>query len=231
MTLATMHGVDPQQVRDLRGQRPFGLDVLVGLSFVLLYAVMSIATAMIGTRSVTAAAVRLDPPVPTWWAEVAAFDIRTPLVHSIEYEAWATRERAERYPVGESDGSRFEDVVRRAVAPLARPIRVAQASIAIARFHETAGVAAKSDPCEPLVIASNPDWAAFIRRFHRFEIEREGADKFLTRKFSTDSQCKSGRWTYDGATLAFHGALPPATSRVTIIPLRYQTGERASRPQ
>src|SRR4051794_12851335 len=44
-TVATTHGVDPQQVRDLRGQRPSGVDVFVGVSFALLYACVSAATA------------------------------------------------------------------------------------------------------------------------------------------------------------------------------------------
>ena len=184
---------------------------------------MSVMIAMSGTRVVAAVAIRLQPPIPAWWSETAAFDVRSPLLRSIEYEAWATRVRAERYPVGESDGSRFHDALRRVVAPVFRPIRAAQASIAVGRLQKTAMAAVHTDPCEPFVIAEAPDWAAFVRRFNRFRIEREGVDKFLRRDFSPSSQCKGGRWTYDGATFAFHGALPPQTSRMTIIPLRYST--------
>jgi len=186
---------------------------------------MSVMIAMSGTRVVAAVATKLQPPIPAWWSETAAFDVRPPLLRSIEYEAWAIRVRADRYPVGESDGSRFDDAIRRVVAPLFRPIRAAQASIAIGRLQKTVTAATHADPCEPLVVAEAPDWAAFVRRFNRFRIEREGVDKLLTLRsggmFSAASQCKSGGWTYDGATLAFHGALPPQTSRMTIIPLRY----------
>src|SRR5437867_1280338 len=182
---------------------------------------MSVMIAMSGTRVVASVATKLQPPIPSWWKEAAAFDVRPPLLRSIEYYAWATRVRADRYPVGESDGSRFDDALRRVVAPVLRPIRAAQTSIAVGRLQKVAIAARNSDPCEPFVIAEAPDWAAFVRRFHRFRIEREGVDKFLNRDFSSTSQCKSGRWTYDGATFAFHGALPPQTSRMTIIPLRY----------
>jgi hypothetical protein len=184
---------------------------------------MSVMIAMSGTRVVAAVAARLQPPIPAWWNDTAAFEVRLPLLRSIEYEAWATRVRAERYPVGESDGSRFDDTIRRVVAPVFRPIRAAQASIAIGRLQKTAAASAHADPCEPFVIAEAPDWAAFVRRFNRFRIEREGVDKFLTRNFSPSSQCKSGRWTYDGAMLTFHGTLPPQTSRMTVIPLTYRT--------
>ena len=197
--------------------------------------IMSIATAMVGSRAVAAVAARLDPPLPTWWSDAAAFDMRGSLLRSIEYEAWVTRARAERFPVGEPDGSRFDDAIRRLAAPIVRPIRVAQASIHVGRLRTTADAIAKSDPCQPFVLAEMPDWAAFVRRFNRFRIEREGVDKMLalrtTGTWSPSSQCREGRWSYDGNTLAFHGPLPPATSRVTIIPLTYQLGERASRPQ
>jgi hypothetical protein len=116
-----------------------------------------------------------------------------------------------------------------------RPIRVVQASIGVGRLREVAARVAKSDPCEPFVIAGLENWAAFVRRFNRFRVEREGVDKLMALQSGTAwspiSQCKSGRWSYDGTTLAFHGALPPQTSRITIIPLTYRLGERASRPQ
>jgi hypothetical protein len=186
----------------------------------------SVGTAMVGNRVIAAVAAKLDPPLPAWWSDAAAFDVRPPLVRSIAYEAWAARARADRFPVGESDGSRLDNAVRRAAAPFVRPIRVAQASLVAGRLRHAAAAVENSDPCEPFVIASMPEWAGFVRRFNRFRIEREGVDKLLTLKsggaFSPASQCRSGRWTWDGTTLAFHGALPPPTSRATIIPLAHR---------
>jgi hypothetical protein len=186
---------------------------------------MSVMIALSGTRVICSVAARLQPPAPAWWHEVAAFDSGRPLVHSIEYEAWATRQRADRYPIGESDGTRFDDVVHRVVAPIARPISAARAGIAVGKMHQIAVAAESADPCEPFVVGEMAEWSGFVRRFHRFRIEREGVDKFLKRDFSPASQCRNGRWNYDGKTLAFHGALPPAMWRATMIPLRYDVAQ------
>jgi hypothetical protein len=44
-TVASSHSVDAQQVHDLRGRRPFGVDLLVGLSFVMMYLVIAAGAA------------------------------------------------------------------------------------------------------------------------------------------------------------------------------------------
>jgi len=129
---------------------------------------MSIATALAGSRMIVTVAAKLDPPSPPWWPEAARFDVRPPLLHSIEYEAWATRIRAERYPAGEPDGSRIDDTVRRMVSPFIRPIRLAQASITVGRMREVAAAVNKADPCEPFVVAAMPEWSRFVGRFNRF---------------------------------------------------------------
>jgi len=89
-------------------------------------------------------------------------------------------------------------------------------------MHRIAISTAAADPCEPFVIGETRDWSGYVRRFNRFRIEREGVDKFLRRDFSPSSQCRNGRWTYDGVTLAFQGPLPPMTSRL-VIPLSFTT--------
>ena len=48
----------------------------------------SINTAATGTRIVITVAATLAPPRPAWFAEVTTFDVRRPLIRSIEYEAW-----------------------------------------------------------------------------------------------------------------------------------------------
>jgi hypothetical protein len=129
---------------------------------------MSIATALAGSRMIAMIAAKLDPPSPPWWPDASTFDIRPPLLHSIEYEGWATRMRAERYPAGEPNGSRIDDTVRRMVSPFIRPIRLAQASITVGRMRVVAASVNKSDPCEPFVVAGMPEWSGFVRRFNRF---------------------------------------------------------------
>jgi hypothetical protein len=129
---------------------------------------MSIATALAGSRMIVMIAAKLDPPPPPWWPDASRFDVRPPLLRSIEYEAWATRIRADRYPAGEPDGSRIDDTMRRMVSPFIRPIRLAQASITVGRMREVAATVNKADPCEPFVVASMPEWSGFVRRFNRF---------------------------------------------------------------
>ncbi len=194
--------------------------------------IMSVLTAMIGTRMIAAAAVKLLAPPPPWWAEVVSFDVRQPLLRSMEYEAWAAHQRAERFPAGEPDGTPFGDAIRGFVAPLLRPIRAVQAGIVIGRLRDTAAAAATADPCAPFVIAHSPEWAGVVRRFNRFQIEREGVAKFLQLKAhrppGARSVCKDAKWDYrqngDAIELAFRGTIPPQASRVTIIPLTYRYG-------
>ena len=124
----------------------------------------SIGAAAFGNRLITTVAASLSSPPPAWFAEAAAFDVRPPLVRAIEYEAWALRERADRYPAGESDGSFFEDTLRDVAAPILRPLRAVQSSVAIQRLHEVAEAIEKAGPCDRIKVAAAPEWSAFAQR-------------------------------------------------------------------
>jgi hypothetical protein len=99
---------------------------------------MSVGVAMRGTRTIVAVASKLPQPRPSWWPELATFDVRRPFVRALEYDAWVARQRAERYPAGEPDDSRFLELVRDAAAPVLRPIREVQANESIAHDRELA---------------------------------------------------------------------------------------------
>jgi hypothetical protein len=99
---------------------------------------MSVGAAMRGTRTIISVASKLPQPRPSWWRELATFDVRRPFVRALEYDAWVSRQRAERYPAGEPDDSRLLELVRDAVAPLLRPIREVQANDSVARDRELA---------------------------------------------------------------------------------------------
>jgi hypothetical protein len=66
-TVATTHGVDLQQVRDVRGQRPFAVDVTVSLSFAVLYFIFSAVVAGTVFRSFP-----VDEPTPAVVASLVA---------------------------------------------------------------------------------------------------------------------------------------------------------------
>jgi len=91
---------------------------------------ISVATANIGRRMISSVATQLGEP-PAWFAEFKSFDIRAAKQRSIEYEAWLIRTRADRYPLGEPDGTFIGDSFRTLAAPLARPIRLMQAKMEI----------------------------------------------------------------------------------------------------
>lgn len=190
--------------------------------------IWSVMTAMGGTRLVTAISPKLDAPAPAWFDDVLAFDVTAPLVHALRYEAWIAQSRADRYPAGEPDDSRFAETIRRAVAPALRPVRVAQAAMRAGRLRETAAAVARVDPCAPFVIRDMREWSGLVRRFNRFRIEREGVAKYLDVKAGRppanirQSACAQAHWEYDGAKLAFRGTLPPTSSRVAVIPLTYR---------
>jgi len=129
---------------------------------------MSMAIALRGSRTIAEVAPNIGPPMPEWWNEFASFDVRVPLLRAIEYEAFAMRLRAERYPLGEPDGSKFDDTVRGLAAPFVRPIRVAQSTIAIEKMHEITVAEMKADACRPFAVADMPEWSGFIRRFNEF---------------------------------------------------------------
>ncbi|HSP33385.1 MAG TPA: hypothetical protein VLU46_03605, partial [Thermoanaerobaculia bacterium] len=60
----------------------------------------SVLTALGGSRQIAAVATKLPAPAPRWWNDFTTFDVRAALARALEYEAWATNTRAERYPVG-----------------------------------------------------------------------------------------------------------------------------------
>jgi hypothetical protein len=98
---------------------------------------ISLRVALIGRRRIDVVAGELKSPKPQWWREYESFDLRTPQARSLEYEAWLVRAWADRYPLGEPDGSLFDDV-RAVAAPFVRPIRLLQANLAIERMRREA---------------------------------------------------------------------------------------------
>jgi hypothetical protein len=98
----------------------------------------SVGAAMRGTRSIVSVASTLPAPRPSWWGELATFDVRRPFIRALEYDAWCSRQRADRYPAGEPDDSRLVELVRDAIAPFVRPIRDLQANDSIAGDRQLA---------------------------------------------------------------------------------------------
>ena len=123
-----------------------------------------IGTAAFGNRMMMTVAASLNSPPPAWWAEAAAFDVRPAVRRAIEYEAWGIRERASRYPAGESDGSFLDDTLRDTAAAIIRPFRLMQSSVTIEHLHELANAVAKAGPCDRVSVASAPQWNGFVQR-------------------------------------------------------------------
>ena len=94
-------------------------------------------------------------------------DVRGPLLRAIEYDAWITRARAERYPAGEPNGSQLADAIRGAAAPFLRPIRVAQADLEIGRMQKMATAVAATPPSSPLPVPELRAWAPLFARINR----------------------------------------------------------------
>ena len=98
---------------------------------------ISIRVALIGRRRIDVVAGELKSPKPDWWREYESFDLRKPQIRSLEYEAWLMRAWADRYPLGEPDGSLFDEV-RVVAEPFVRPIRLLQANLAAERMRREA---------------------------------------------------------------------------------------------
>ena len=98
---------------------------------------ISISTANIGRRMIASVAGQLGEP-PAWFAEVKSFDTHAPMQRSIDYEAWLIHSRADRYPLGEPDGTFIGDSFRTLAAPVARPIRLMQAKMEIDAMRKQA---------------------------------------------------------------------------------------------
>ena len=91
---------------------------------------ISVATANIGRRMIASVASQIGVP-PAWFTEFKSFDARGAMQQSIDYEAWLIHTRADRYPLGEPDGTFIGDSFRTLAAPVARPIRLLQAQMEI----------------------------------------------------------------------------------------------------
>ncbi|PYQ59959.1 MAG: hypothetical protein DMF58_09760 [Acidobacteria bacterium] len=129
---------------------------------------ISIAVALNGSRIIAASRPKIGPPLPAWWSEFKSFDVLAPLLHATEYEAYTTRLRAERYPLGEPDVWGIGDPIRYLVAPFVRPIRIAKSTVAIGKMHEIAMKEMNADPCTPFVIEGMPEWSGFVQRFNDY---------------------------------------------------------------
>lgn len=189
----------------------------------------SVLTALGGSRLLTAVASKLPPPQPRWWTDFVALDPRISFARALEYESWATRARAERYPIGEPDDeTSFHEAMRRAAEPLVRPLRVMQADARVRDMRQLRRELAISDPCKPLPVPV-PQWSSTIARLNRFIIEREGVAKLLDiengRPFDARSACGVAHWTYrttgEGFELSFSGHIPTPQTRI-VTPLTYR---------
>lgn len=189
----------------------------------------SVLTALNVSRLITAIATKLPPPAPPWWAAFVARDPRAPLLRSLQYEAWAARTRAERYPAGEpEDETGFQEAMRRAAEPFVRPLRVMEADSRVSDFRELMREIMRTDPCTADAVAV-PRWTGTIARFNRFIIEREGVTKLLDAESGKNvdprSACRAAHWVYSrnagGFELTFTAHIPaPQTRMVTPLTFR-----------
>ena len=200
--------------------------------------VSSVLAGLTGSRLIVAVATKLPAPAPAWWKDFATFDVRTPLSLALEYEAWAVRTRADKYPAGElNDDNAFEETVRRTVEPFARPIQILEADARARDLRELMRDVKTMDPCAELPLASRARWTSTLRRFNRFLIEREGVAKLLELqeqraknaawppKIADASSCAGQRWVYEanaeGMQLRFGGHIANPETRI-ITPLEYR---------
>jgi hypothetical protein len=190
----------------------------------------AVLLALTGDRLLNAAASKLPPPAPAWWSEFATFDSRPNFVRAMQYEAWAMRAHAERYPAGDPDDEGdFDEVLRQAAEPMFQPIRMFEAEHRAKAIRELAPIVATAKPCDAI---PNPEgaryWASSARRLHRFVIEREGVTRLHAARANTavdaTSACKGTRWEFKktdkGFDLAFTGKLPEPETRVNV-PMRF----------
>lgn len=141
---------------------------------------ISVVYALGATRTIMNAGDKIDGPRPSWWAEMMAFDVRAPLLRSMQYEAWINAMRAEKYPAGEPDESRVRDVARRALAPLLRPVREVQATLQAGHLRRAAQSIAQAGPRVDFSAAAAPEWAGMVERVNRFRHDRDRAALRLT---------------------------------------------------
>ena len=201
--------------------------------------IYAVLTALSGSRLITAVATKLTPPLPRWWIDFVAVDPRAPLARALDYDAWAMRTRAVRYPVGEADDENaLREVMRRAAEPFVRPIRIMAADRRVRDMRELRRRIAIATPCEraPLPGALQR-WSTTLQHLHRFMIEREGAAKLLAieeqrrvsgawpDRIDDRSICPREHWIYERSgnaiALSFSGRLPAPQTRI-VTPLQYR---------
>lgn len=190
----------------------------------------SVLLALTGNRLLNAAASKLPPPAPAWWGEFASFDPRPAFVRAMQYEAWAMRSHAERYPAGEPDEEGgFGETVRQAAEPIFQPIRVFEAEQRSRAIRELAPQVAVAKPCDAISEREGARyWSSSARRLSRFLVEREAVTRLHAARAGTPvdptSACTAARWDFKksekGFDLAFTGKLAEAETRVNV-PLRF----------
>lgn len=197
----------------------------------------SVLTALTGSRMIAAVATKLPAPAPRWWNDFVSFDPRAAMLRALDYEEWALRTRAHRYPAGEpDDGSGFFEAMRHAAEPFLKPIRVMEAESRVRDLREVIRRMKSSDVCDPAQSRESP-WTSTIERFNRFLVEREGVARLMAAedvrrqsgewpaRIDSSSVCKRAQWSYhrngDQIEIAFTGKLPPPQTRVTT-PLQYK---------
>jgi hypothetical protein len=199
--------------------------------------VPSVISALGGCRLIAAVASKLSPPAARWWRDFLVFDPRPPFARSLEYEAWALRMRAEKYPAGEPDeDSGFHEAMRTAAEPFLRPIRVMQADARVRDLRELARGIATADPCGEPPRGALRRWSGMLQRLDRFLLEREGVARLIEAErerartgawpahVDARSVCRNAQWNYarkgDGVELSFRGAAPLPETRI-VTPLRF----------
>lgn len=200
--------------------------------------ITSVAVALVGSRYITAVASKLPAPPPKWWNDYLAINPRPPFLHALEYDAWAMRVRAERFPAGEPDEEDpWHDTLRRAAEPFLWPVQVYAANRRVRAIRESIRQIAVAEPCVPVETEVLGRWAWALRRMDRFLVEREGVAKLIAieqqrlasgawpSQIDQRSVCRDARWDYrrngDSIELSFTGHIPtPQTGIVT--PLTYR---------
>jgi hypothetical protein len=195
----------------------------------------AVLLALTGSRMVNAAASKMPVPPPAWWNEFATYNPRPSYARAMQYEAWAMRSNAERYPAGEPSDEQVQEVVRRATEPILQPIRMFEAESHARELHEIAHVVATATPCDDVPRSEARYWSLSALRLHRFLVEREGVARLLAARAGEDvdesSACLSQRWNYkrtpQGFELAFSGTLPRTETRINV-PLRFTSPPEAA---
>jgi hypothetical protein len=183
-------------------------------------------------RNINAAARKLSPPAPRWFAELRDFDIRNAMLEGQLTELWSMQRAAEDTTKG-SDAPNFE----RAMDSLLEPYDVAVAANMAHVMGEAARGIARSNDCDldargveqkvafemewwyPKSRVTLPNLGNIWRRVGRLRAERELTQKILELKSgatpSESSQCSDGKWIVTPGHIRFSKKLENS------IPLEY----------